>query len=406
MKEAGRRDRERRPAVAAVPEAAPPRTPAPRVSWRAGGSDASVPLAAPEGPCLIPGGEHAAVLASLLIEALDRAAARADRTATLSRAGVTVEFAGGADWPDPSGRPSIVLGGGDAPGSAAELARRAARVEWVARALEALGPRDAERLRAYPRRRRALAARRRRLERRLVAWDDRRRRRSVRVRAGLGISAAGLAGSVACVAAGIPAGAAAGAALFFGGATLFALARVEPEGWEEERLRAEAELSQVAQEADALDEEAAALAKRLGLADPWEAAGRLEEIGSPRGAGVRDPREREETEAAARRLAAGAGEDPEAMAWERGWQEFSRPTGRGWPPEVAAPLGDAGPEASWLRAARLVARVARGLPAPWPVILWEPWPDREPEERARRLLALSRAVAPRPLLAVVGRPDR
>jgi hypothetical protein len=83
-------------------------------------------------------------------------------------------------------------------------------------------------------------------------------------------------------------------------------------------------------------------------------------------------------------------------------------TGAGWPPELAGlsenehdePEGqhDADRLAA---AARLVERVQRDLPAPWPVVVWDPWPDLPPAEQAAWLLGLAGELSPRPLVAVV-----
>jgi hypothetical protein len=72
----------------------------------------------------------------------------------------------------------------------------------------------------------------------------------------------------------------------------------------------------------------------------------------------------------------------------------------GWPYEVGA--AHAGSE---LRAAaalaRIAERVARELPAPWPVVLFEPWAGDAPEVRARRLMALARVLPERAVVAIV-----
>ncbi|MBP1611396.1 MAG: hypothetical protein H6Q01_59, partial [Acidobacteria bacterium] len=41
------------------------------------------------------------------------------------------------------------------------------------------------------------------------------------------------------------------------------------------------------------------------------------------------------------------------------------------------------------------------LPAPWPVVLFEPWAADAPEARARRLMGLARVLSDRAVVAIV-----
>nr|MCU0254819.1 hypothetical protein [Acidobacteriota bacterium] len=149
-----------------------------------------------------------------------------------------------------------------------------------------------------------------------------------------------------------------------------------------------------------LERRAHAAAARLGVEDPWGLTSRLEQAEARR----RDIEEQLaptfDTLAWAEKIAAAIGIVPPGPFTPPSVQLGGPEEAAGWPYEVAA--AEAGSE---LRAAaalaRVAERVARELPAPWPVVLFEPWAADPPESRARRLMALARVLPERAVIAIV-----
>lgn len=392
--------REAGPGPSAADRPGDPGAPAARLRWSAGGLVHEVPLhPAPGEPRLAGAGPAAKDLLVALLGALDRAAASGE-TRVRARHG---EFEVFVDvpraWPRPGAAPTAILAG---PSRWMPLTPRAeaeaARVH--ARALDALGPEELEALRVYPRRRRAVAAWRRRLESTQWQLDE-------ALRVGRRWSAVAAGGALAAVGAALAAARWRQPALVFAaGAATLALAAAWSAGRRRSRAlaarragRAE-RLARLEARHDDLERRAHGAAARLGVEDPWGLTARIDQAEARR-------REIEAqlvpgtgTLAWAERIASAIGVTPPGPFDPRSVAiEFPGEAG-GWPFEVAA--ANAGSE---LRAAaglaRIAERVARELPAPWPVVLYEPWAADAPEARARRLMALARVLPDRAVVAIV-----
>jgi hypothetical protein len=136
----------------------------------------------------------------------------------------------------------------------------------------------------------------------------------------------------------------------------------------------------------------------MGADGPWEATERIDALQVTPLSEEAAARVRERFRALAGRLGVEAETDPDPTV--------PGGSGEGWPIEVAARvegLDSDGPELSarLAAAARLIDRIERHLPEPWPVVFWEPWSDLPADRQAAWLLAVSEEIAPRPLLAVV-----
>jgi hypothetical protein len=150
---------------------------------------------------------------------------------------------------------------------------------------------------------------------------------------------------------------------------------------------------------DELERRARGAALRLGVEDPWGLAARIDQAESRRHEIERQLAPGPETLAWAERIASAIEIAPPGP-FDAGVAIESPGQQGGWPYEVGA--AHAGSE---LRAAAALARIAerveRELPAPWPVVLYEPWAGDTPEARARRLMALARVLPERAVVAIV-----
>ncbi|MDQ7005618.1 MAG: hypothetical protein Q9Q40_00115 [Acidobacteriota bacterium] len=364
-----------------------------RLRWVFAGEVVEVRLA--PGPQLVPVADGGERLVSTILAALDDGAA--GETRVRRPAGELEVFLDvGHDWPRPARSPSWAIGGGDLlPDSEALVEARRRLREHLLRA----GGLDQQTLQAmidYPVRRRALAARRLRLDRRLIQLDDQIQAGRRAARIALAGAMVGVAGLVAGVVTSAPLLLIAAASLFCLGSGVMAERRLQFPAAEARRLHFERRLEVLIEESDALDDQGRSLARRLGCRDPWEAADRaLEALASRRRLGGRE-RSARITEVAAemaRRLLRPA-PPPDAP--------LPAPArGAGWPAEVAGAEGRVIDDALVLRAAALIERLERELPAPWPLVLWEPWPDLPAGERARALFALAETMPERAVIALV-----
>lgn len=378
-----------------------------RLRWVAAGEVGEISLGPAEGPRLIGAPGLGAALVSVILEALDRAAGSGMSRVRAGRGEIDVFLDLGGDWPSPSGAPSWVLGGGDeSPKDEDRLARSRRLRRLLDEAVGRLGPAALHLVREYPLRRRAFAGQRLRLEGQLLRIDDRvqRVRRSDLV--ALAGSVAGILGAAFGAASHSAGLLAAGAALFCFCSGIVTMRRMQLPALLRRRSMLEARLGSLAVRADRLDDKVREITAAFGCEDPWEGASRVAEW---------DGFERV---AIAEKTRIRALEQARALAREMGlpeqdFDEVSRSlgpgvTGRGWPMDVASAADSKRrptlTELLW-RTAQLLERIERKLPAPWPILLWEPWADRPPEERARLLMALARVVAPRATVAVVGGPE-
>ena len=371
-----------------------------RLRWSAGGLVHEVPFGPASGdPVLIGAGAAAKDLLVALLGALDRAARSGETRVHLRQGEVEVFVDVPEAWPRPGAMPTAILTGPSRwPPLLAPAEAEATRV--YARALDALGPQELEELRIYPRRRRAIAVWRRRLESTQWQLDE-----ALRVGRRWSIAAAG--GTMMAV------GAALAAArwrhpglVFAAGAATLILASIWSAGRRRTRTLAArragraARLGRLAARHGELELRARAAASRLGVEDPWGLTARLEQAESRRREIETQLTPGPDTLAWAERIASAVGIgpsepfDPRSVAIEP-------PDAEGcWPYEVAAE--HAGSELCAAAAlARIAERVERELPAPWPVVLYDPWAADAPEARARRLMALARVLPERAVVAIV-----
>ncbi len=365
-----------------------------RLRWVFGGQVVEVRLSA--GPQLVPvaaeGGEK---LVSTILAALDDGAEGQSRVRRPAGE-VEVFLDLGPDWPRPARSPSWAMGGGDLlPDSQTLLESRQRLREHLLRA-GGLDQRTLQAMIDYPIRRRALAARRLRFDRRLIQIDDRIQAARRAVHIALAGAVVGAGGLVAGVVSSAPLLLAAGASLFCLGSGMVAARRLQFPAAEDRRRHLEQRLEVLIRQSDALDEQGQRLAGRLGCRDPWEAADRAREaLASQRRLGGRE-RSARITELAAevaRRLNRPAPPADAALPVP--------PRGAGWPAEVAGAENLGISDDLVLRTAALVERLERELPAPWPLVLWEPWPDLPAGDRARVLFALAETMPRRPVVALV-----
>jgi hypothetical protein len=393
--------------VQAGPGQAAPR---PRLRWIATGRVEEVDMGPGQGPRLIPmrGAQQAAELASLILEALDRAAEGADRV-HVSRHGWQLFLDRPAGWHAPHRPLSAIVGGSGEhaparrPGEAWDSARDRAKLRRRAR--EMSEP-DRRLLSRYREHRRTLAGLRRRVERSVLRQGDRLRLHRRVTRLWAVECAAGLVAAIAGAGIGPVWLLALGAAGFCVGAGGFAVERLAQPASHERQRELETRLARVTAREDQLETRAREVARKLGFDDPGEAAAEFARLaGSPR----ENERDRDAVVARMRSMAARLDLDGDALiagAEDPAWNG----TGPGWPPEVAG-LSETGRSEPadqqaadrLAAAARLVERIQRELPAPWPLVVWDPWPELTTDSQAAWLLCLSREVAPRPVLAVISR---
>ena len=378
----------------------PPGAPAARLRWTAGGLVYEVPLGpAPGEPRLVGAGPAAKDLLVALLGALDRAASSGETRVRARQGEVEVFVDVPAAWPRPGAVPTGILTGPSRwPPLPPPAEAEAARVH--ARALEMLGPEELEALRVYPRRRRAIAVWRRRLESAQWQLDE-------ALRAGRRWSAAAAGGTFAAVGAALAAARWRQPALVFAaGAVTLALAAAWSAGHRRSRAlaarragRAE-RLARLAARHDEVERRAHGAAARLGVEDPWGLTARIDQAETRRREIEAQLAPGTGTLAWAERIATAIGITPPGPFDPRSVAIEIPGEAGGWPYEVAA--ARAGSE---LRAAaglaRIAERVARELPAPWPVVLFEPWAADAPEARARRLMALARVLPDRAVVAIV-----
>lgn len=379
-----------------APVGAPP-APA-RFRWAEGRALRELPLdATPGGLRLVPVGAEGRDLLCALLDALDRAAGGEEAPVRASSGPVEVTVEIPREWPRPRTPPSEVLAGPSGwPAAPAPGEVEGARL--IARAIATVGPEGLDLLRAYPRRRRTIASWRRRLE--SAQWqlelELRERRRT----------AAGVAFGVPIAAAVAIAGAwfrQPWLSLAAGGATL-ALALVsgvvqrEARALLERRRQRSQRLARLDLRRDEIERRTQAASRELGHTDPWALSARLDR------AEVRrfEASSRLEPGTATRRWAARLAELLGcASPAERGSWELGAPADlAGWPFAVAAPRAGSD-ERAVAALARVAERVESELPAPWPIVLFEPWPEDEAAARARRLMALVRAFPDRAVVALV-----
>ncbi len=377
-----------------------------RARWRDDSGPVDLSIEQGRGLVVVPLASRGAERATMLLEALDRAAGGGQRRVQICRGDMTLEMDFPAGWPEASRVPSMVIGEGTrfAPPADVRVPDRLS-LESVALRADALEPRDRDVVREYPLRRRGLAARRRHVEADLVAADEAERRRA---RYGSAVLAAGglalllavagaVTGSVALL---LPASAA-----FFAAGIAFVLLRAAGRRAADRRYRLEARLAGVADLERELDAAAGGLAARLGCRDPWEAADRLRlatrAVPVPRRASA----EGVDLLEIAHRIVRAAGRDPDALDWTTGLDDVRRAGGRGWPAEVSAGCDALFAAPNLLRVADLVCRVDTVLAPDWPLVLHEPWPEHDATERASLLLAVAEVARPRPVVALVAGRD-
>lgn len=397
MNSAGLRDV---PAPAAGVRAAALADGAALVRWTLPGASGEVVLD-PEGrgPVLVPVPAHGASLSAALVEALDRAAAgRTD--GDVRRGEAILWLALGSDWTRPGRAVSEILAGqsGDVPGRTQH--GQNARSRLVADAIQKVGSNGLALVRQFPQRRRALAVYRRRLEYNFFRIDEQLKKRR---RGAIAFGAASVIGLGATFAAAQfdIAGVAATAGLLFALAALgVAVESIGRRRLEARRITVREWVARVVRREEQLDDVALDLARQLGADDPWTLAERFAEVDG-HGDAAAGSEERAAARALGVRLARTLGLDPAPLADDAPWDAPRPCDAVSWPPDVAALEEAADPLAAVVGMARLVLRVERELPAPWPIVLWEPWSGAGAEERARRLMALSEATAGRRVVAFV-----
>ncbi len=401
-----RLDRNRVAVPDAIPGSSPPaRTGAPgppeaRLRWSAGGMVHELPLGPTAGePLLVGAGPVAKDLLVALLGALDRAASSRETRVRIRQGEVEVFVDVPATWPRSGALPSAILTG---PSGWPPLppADEAAAGRLYARALETLGPQELEALRIYPRRRRAIAAWRRRLESAQWQLDE-----ALRVRNRWSLATA--AATLLAVGAGLAAARWRQPALMLAAGTVtlalaltWAAGRRRARGLAARRSVRAARLAHLAARHDELERRARAAASRLGAEDPWGLTARIDQAGTRRRAIEAQLAPGPETLGWAERIAIAIGVVPPGPFDPRSFAIENPDEAAGWPFEVAAARAGSDLRAA-ASLARIAERVERELPAPWPVVLFEPWPADTPEVRARRLMALASVLPERAIVAIV-----
>lgn len=381
-------------ATASMLRRGPATSPVATLRWRVPGHAGDLALDA-DGvtPVLVPVPEHGASLAAAFVEALDRSARGRLARVEVRRGSADMYFER-SDWPMPSRAPSEILAGQlvDAPAGAGN--RRLAEMQ------RAIGDEGLQRLREFPARRRALATQRRRLERQFFGFDEQLRERRRNGALFLGLSAAGFAGATAGAVADAAGLAATGALLFAlsaAGALLQVIARTRLEA---RREAVRESLAHLVNHQESLEDTANALARTLGHDDPLVAAEHVA-MADAEPASTASRAEEAERRAIGRDLAALLGVPVSAVDRDELWAAPRACTSSSWPPDVARQEYAEGVPAAIVGMARLLQRVERDLPAPWPIVLWEPWSGALPDVRAKRLMAMARLAGGRPVIAFV-----
>jgi len=392
---------ERPPRRSAAPDEAP-RSAAlmARVRWADEGEATEIELDGARGLIVVPVPLNGAERTTMLVEALDRAAPGGRRRVQISRKSLTLELDVPEGWPRAERLPSIVLGSGTRPAASGdEGERRGLQLPPFDPA--ALDERSAALIREYPRRRRALAAQRRGVETDMVRHDDHVRARRRAGKTIVVVAAASLLISFSGAAVALPILSLAGALVFAVLAAGFAWERHTRVAVVETRVALEARLGRIADWEQQLDARAREIARDLGCKDPWEASARCQVVVSSARAPAESVGDRDAVVARAASLARALGLDAAQIGWDAGWDAPAPAGGRGWPEEVAAGDPDLAAPGSLLRVARLLERADCSLPAVWPLVLFDPWPDHEARERARMMLAIAEVARPRPIVALV-----
>lgn len=377
-------------------------SPAARLRWTTGqGIEETVIDPAEAGVVLIPVPGVAAQMAAVFLEAQDEAANTRKARVRRSHGDIELFLDVPEEWPAPSQPPSLVLGGGThsrKPGLGVPDRHAAA---LVGRAHEVAGKRGIDLILAYPRRRRALAGVIRRLETDLQAVEKDVRKLFVRSQWFLAGACAGLGGGALAaffrqgdlvMAAG---GLMAGAAAAWAGDQLARARR----GRRRSVLRTRLELA--SQRAEKLDDLAFRVTRSLGAGTIWELASRLERALQTIPEGLEAPEIPSRALQWARRLAAELGVPPEDVERAENWWPPPPAEAAGWPLEVARTARRSRPAQIVTGLATLADRVEGLLPAPWPVVVFEPWPGEPAAVRAARLMALSRLTPGRPVVAFI-----
>jgi len=354
-------------------------------------------------PLLIPAREHGASLAAALLEALDRSASSNRAVVEARRGQADLTLVRAADWPLPARVPSETLAGQTTPpipGRPAAPARGGSLGEARAK----LGDAGVNRLEAYPRRRRALGDERRKFERlaALVQDEIAQRRRAGTVFAAAG--GAALVGAAVASAAGLGGGMAATSALLAAlGAGGFGYETVAAATLAEDLAEMVARARRAELLSAAVEEDARRLARGAGGDDPLRLAERLTQMELH----ADDDRRAEEACAEAERRALGErlaerlDVPSAALADESLWSAPRSCDAVSWPPDVAVLDDSRGRPLPLVGMARLLQRVERELPRPWPIVLWEPWAGASSDRRAQRLMALSQLAVGRRVVALV-----
>lgn len=370
------------------------------VRWTLPGASGEVVLdPAGRGPVLVPVPAHGASLAAALVEALDRAAAgRSDGDVRRGEAILWLTLAPG--WTRPGRAPSEILAGqsGDVPGRTQH--GQNARSRLAADAIQKIGSTGLGLVRQFPQRRRALAVYRRRLEYNFFRIDEQLKKRRRGAIAFGAASVVGLGSTFAAVPYDVAGVAATGGLLFALAALGVAVESIGRRRLEARRITVREWVARVVRREEQLDDVALDLARQLGSDDPWALAERFAELDGG-GDGAAGAEERALRRALGERLARALALDPAPLADDGPWDAPRPCDAVSWPPDVAALEDAADPLAPVVGMARLLQRVERELPAPWPIVLWEPWSGAGAEERARRLMALSDAAAGRRVVAFV-----
>lgn len=349
---------------------------------------------------LVPSGRSGASVVTALVEALDQAVQIGRDAISVQRGEVSLTLLRPHDWPAPARAPSEALAG--RPGGALDLSTTPESRVWrmVARARAALGPATLAVVRAQPARRRELAEQRRAAERRYWILDANLRSRRGKGAGFLTIALTGLGSAVFFSLLGTAGFAASGALLFLLGAAGVAFETVASQRATARLGAARLSIAQLAQQHEDLDANLRKLTAWLPGEDPWALAEHLEALGDePPRLAVTD-QENNELRSIARRLADLLDVDPVAVEQSSCWAWSSPGAADSWPLDVAIPGGRDESVAALVGMARLLHRVQRDLPPPWPVVLWDPWNQATPEDRARRLMALAAVAERRPVIAV------
>ncbi len=392
------------PVRADAVSAAPPRSRRAPVAalWRAPGFQGDFVLDLERsGPALVPVSRGGASVVSALLEALDEAVRPGKDVIEVRRGDVCLTVDRPADWPAPGRAPSETLAGraGSRP-VAPDAGEGAGQWRLVARARTALGVEGIDRMRELSRRRRALTDERRAAERRYWRLDAAVRARRGKAAAFLAVALAGLACAAFFSLVGAGEFTASSALLFVLGAVGVAFESVTGKREAQRRSLARAELSASMQSHDALDAEVRELTTPLGIENPWALAEHLEALTEEDRRGARPDPDDEGARGVARRLAELLELDPATLEQSPQWAAAPLDAADSWPADVAVGPGPGEAGAALVGMARLLHRVQCDLPPPWPVVLWDPWNNAAPEDRARRLMAFATLAEGRAVIAV------